>query len=190
MWYRRATGLGAYGELTVPTTGLASDYTVAATREHLFAVAGNHQTEAWAVLWGAYLRRFVDADANDVDFDDRWEANAAVRPQIFIGQHGSMGVEASRQWLRPDGLNPRTDAHAVPTVTKLALLPALQPRPGSFARPQIRLQYVFSYLNNDARTLYADEDVRHRSNYQHFIGVGAEWWVNSRSYRCLPACSP
>ncbi|MEZ4239220.1 MAG: carbohydrate porin [Myxococcota bacterium] len=182
LFARRATGLAAYGTFAVPT-GLATDYRAREAREGLVALAANHQQGRVAVLGGAYLRRFTDADANRVDVDDRWEANLAVRPTVFLGQIASLGVEASQQWLRPDGLNPRTQAHDVPAITRLAVLPAIQPAPSSFARPQVRLQYVYSHLNDDARQWFAAADPRHDSNHQHFVGIGAEWWLDSESYR-------
>lgn len=182
LWLKRATGLAAFGTTGVPG-GLATDYTATGATEHLVALSSNHEAGAASVLYGAYLRRFEDADANTVDVDDRWEANVAIRPAVYVGQHVSLGAEVSQQWLRPDGLNPRTDTHDVPAITKLALLPALQPGRSSFSRPQLRAQYVYSYLNNDARSWFADDDLRHASNHQHTIGIGAEWWLNSESYR-------
>lgn len=183
LWYRYATGLAAWDELSVPETGYASDWTVTDASEHLVALAGNHEAGPVGVMAGTYLRRFQDADHNDVDVDDRWEAIAALRPTVFFTDHLSLGLEASHQWLRPDGLNPRSGAHDLPQITKLAVLPAIQPRRGGFARPQLRLQYVYSYLDDDARWWFAQDDVRRRSHHQHFVGVGAEWWLNSASYR-------
>lgn len=183
VFLRRATGLAAYDELAVPTYGFDTDYRVAGATEYMAAIAGNHETDRLGLLWGGYVRRFEDADSIEVDVDDRWEAAVAVRPIWFTGEHTSLGLELSHQWLRPDGLNPHTRDHDVPQVTKLALLPALQLAPGSFSRPQIRLQYIASYLNDDARLWFDERDERHRANLQHFVGIGAEWWLNSRSYR-------
>ncbi|MCB9760523.1 MAG: carbohydrate porin [Alphaproteobacteria bacterium] len=182
LWYKAATGLAAGSELALPT-GLGPDYRMAGAREHLWALAANHEAGRVGVMGGAYLRRYTDADASAADVDDRWEFMLAVRPSFYATDHLSLGVEASHQWLRPDGLNPRTDAYDLPQVTKLALLPAIQPRRGGLARPQLRLQYVLTVMNNDARSWYAESDTRHRSNVQHFIGVGAEWWLNSATYR-------
>jgi len=181
-WYRLATGLAAYDEMAIPTDGLAPDNTVTAARQHRVALAGNSETERFGVLVGAYIQRFDDADGLSSDVDDRWEGNLAARPAVFIGEHGYLGAEISHQWLRPDGLNPRTEAHDIPQVTKLAILPAIQPRPGSFARPQLRLQYVASILNDEARLWYSRYDERARYNLQHFVGIGAEWWLNSAGY--------
>ncbi|MEQ1501586.1 MAG: carbohydrate porin [Myxococcota bacterium] len=182
LWLKRATGLAAYGDLSVPD-GLAVDYRAQKAQEHLIALSANHELGPASVQAGAYVRRFTDADSNDIDVDDRWEANVAVRPTWYPAKVVSLGVELSQQWLRPDGLNPRTQAHDVPLITKFAVLPAIQPRPGSYARPQVRLQYVYSYLNNDARSWFAVDDPRHDSNHEQFVGIGAEWWLDSESHR-------
>jgi len=182
LWLKRATGLAAYGDLSVPG-GLATDYTVKSAREHLVATAANHEAGPAAVQVGAYLRRFEDADGNQLDVDDRWEANVHVRPAYSPTENVTLAVEAGQQWLRPDGLNPRTETHDLPKVTKLAVLPSIQPERGSFSRPQLRLQYIYSFLNNDARAWYDFADPRHASNHQHFVGVGAEWWLNSAGYQ-------
>lgn len=183
LWWRSATGLAAVGWLNVPTDGFAPDLTVTAARQHRGALAANLPFGPVSVLAGGYAQRTTDADGQSSDWDDRWEACAALRPTWFFAEHAGIGLEASRQWLVPDGLNPRTDAAARAAVTRLAVLPSLQPRPASFARPQLRLQYVLSHLNTDALDLYAENDSRTRYAIQHYVGVGAEWWLNSASYR-------
>jgi hypothetical protein len=183
LFVRYATGLSAYGDLTVPTDGMDIDGTVREAREFQTAISANHENERLGLLVGGYLRRFVDADGVSTDVDDRWEAAIALRPTLFLNDFSSLGVEVSQQVLRPDGLNPHSRQHDVPMVTKLAVLPALQLGKGSLARPQIRAQYILTYLNDDARLWFDTRDERHRSNVQHFLGVGAEWWINSRSYR-------
>ncbi|MFH1468085.1 MAG: carbohydrate porin [Pseudomonadota bacterium] len=183
LFVRYATGLSAYGLLTVPADGMATDYSVHAAREFQVALSGNHETERVGFLVGGYLRRFVDADGVDVDPDDRWEGAIAVRPTLFLTDLASLGVELSQEVLRPDGLNPHDRAFDVPMVTKLAVLPAVQAGRGSLARPQLRLQYVLTYLNDDARLWFDARDTRSQKNVHHFLGVGAEWWLNSRSYR-------
>jgi maltoporin len=183
LFVRYATGLSAYGLLTVPSDGMATDYSVHAAREFQVALSGNHETDRVGLLVGGYLRRFQDADGVDVDPDDRWEGALGLRPTVFFTDLASLGVEVSQEVLRPDGLNPRDRALDVPMVTKLAVLPALQAGRGSLARPQIRVQYVLTYLNDDARLWFDARDTRSQRNVHHFLGLGAEWWLNSRSYR-------
>ena len=184
LFYKRSSGLAAYGELSIPSSGLAPDYTVATAREEMFALALNQEI-AERVSWsaGAYVRGFTDADGQELDVDDRWELALATRPIVNIGQYVGLGIEASHQWLRPNGLNPRTEQHDVPQVTKLSLLPMLKPAPNTFARPMIHLTYTVSLLNEDALAWYDPLDQRASSQVQHFVGLGAEWWMNSQSYR-------
>jgi len=51
-----------------------------------------------------------------------------------------------------------------------------------YQRPQIRLVYTGSWLNEDARALYPQFDERRGREWQHFVGVQVEWWLNSSSY--------
>lgn len=183
LFVREATGLAAFGELTVPIESTAPDQKVTDARELMVALSGNTQSARWGSLVGAYVRRFEDGDGVNVDVDDRWEAAVALRPVLFTSRTTSLGMEVSQQWLRPDGLNPHTRDHDVPLVTKIAFLPALQPEPGTLARPQIRLQYILTLQNDDARLWYDEADVRRQANLHQFVGIGAEWWMNSRSYR-------
>ena len=64
-----------------------------------------------------------------------------------------------------------------------AVLPAVQLRQGTFGRPQVRLQYTASLLDDAARARFHEDDVRSQQAVQHWIGLGAEWWINSWSYR-------
>ena len=52
----------------------------------------------------------------------------------------------------------------------------------SYARPQFRLVYAVSALNDGARDLHPLGDVRRGQTVQHFLGFMAEWWFQS-SYR-------
>ncbi len=183
LWGRLATGLATCGELGVPEDGLALDGTVADAREGLFAVSAAEQVGRVGLLVGAYARRYDDADGQSDDVDDRWEMNVALRPAIHVGEHVQLAMEVSHQWLRPDGLNPQTDTYAAPQVTKIAVLPALQLAPSILSRPQLRLQYVYSHLSDDARLWFPAGDARRDNTHQHFVGLGAEWWIDSASYR-------
>lgn len=180
---RVASGLAAWNELEVPDDGFAADGTVGEAREFLVAFSGNQAIGHAAILGGGYLRRFADADADTADPDDRWEASVALRPMWHFGRHFQLGAELSHQWLRPDGLNPRSGEWDIPQITKIAVIPAIQVGPTALSRPQIRLQYIYSHLDDDARLWFAEEDPRRRSNHIHSFGVGAEWWISSASYR-------
>lgn len=183
LWARMATGLACWDVTDVPEDGFATDGTVTGARDVLVAFSGNEAAGPVAVLGGAYIRRFNDADGDTSDPDDRWEANVAVRPALHVGKHVQLAVELSHEWLRPDGLNPRTGEWNVPEITKVAVMPAIQLAPKMLSRPQLRLQYIYSYLNDDARLWYANDDPRHASNHVHSLGIGAEWWIGSASYQ-------
>ena len=54
--------------------------------------------------------------------------------------------------------------------------------PSAFDRPELRLYYRAAHQNDGARALYATGDPRAVA-WTHFLGVAAEWWWNSNSYR-------
>ncbi len=181
VWGRLATGLATTDPLSVPGT-FATDHRTTGAREWLVALAGNQDWGPVALQLGAYARHSRDADGQSGDPDDGWESAVALRPLLALGEHGSLGLELSRQARAPEGLSPRTDTLLRPRVTKVAIIPAIQPHSGSYARPQLRAQYVYEHLNDDARRWFPDEDPRHQTNHQHFIGIGAEWWIDSNDY--------
>ena len=55
--------------------------------------------------------------------------------------------------------------------------------PSAFDRPQLRLVYRAAFLNDAALGLYAEDDPRRDHALVHYLGVQAEWWFNSSSYR-------
>jgi hypothetical protein len=55
--------------------------------------------------------------------------------------------------------------------------------PSAFDRPQLRLVYRAAHQNDGALALYAEDDPRRDHRWVHFLGVQAEWWFNSTSYR-------
>lgn len=183
LFYKHAEGIAATGELTVPTDGFDTTRSVSAARQDLLALAGNHEGGVWGVAIGAYWRGWQDADGEAVDFDDGNEWNAAIRPAVYPVRWLSIAGEVSHQWVWRESVHPRTSAQGTPEITKLSLLPSIQPKRGTFSRPQVRLQYTASFLNEDARSWYAADDSRSARPIQHFVGIGAEWWINSQSYR-------
>lgn len=182
VFYRYSTGLAAYGELSIPSSGLATDYTVASARQHVVAVSAGQDTRWVSWILGGYVRSFTDADGQTIDVDDRNELALSVRPEVHLAPFFSLGFEASHQWLRPNGLNPRTGTFDVPQVTKLSVLPMLKPQGTSYSRPMIHLTYTMSVLNDDALAWFDPQDQRAQASRQHFVGVGVEWWINSLSY--------
>ncbi len=183
VFYRHASGLAAVGELAVPDGGFALDGTVHAAVDDQVALAFNHEGGVWSVAAGSYVRAFTDADGNAVDVDDGWEWVAAVRPGVYPTEHLAIQAEVSHQALRPNGLNARTNDYDRPAATQLSLLPAVQLGRGTFSRPSVHLRYSLVLLNEDAVDWYAASDLRAAQRVQHRLGIGAEWWVNSQSYR-------
>ena len=180
LWVKRSTGLASTGELTIPLTGLDLDLRVAGARTWHVALGGNQESEHVGVMAAAYVEYRTDADGVVEDIDDRWEAVVVARPTFYLDRHVAIAVEASHQWVRPNGLNPRTDAWDRPSVTKLSVLPGLQVGKGSYARPRVQLQYTATLLDDDARSFFNPYDARLQDGVQHFVGLGAEWWINSQ----------
>jgi maltoporin len=176
LWLRAAGGLAAYDELAAPGS-LNTERRSVDAREYRVALSGNLESGRLGLAYGGYTRIFLDADADEEDFDDRVEVAMAVRPQLFYGAF-TPAVEASIQMMRPNGLNPRTEEQAVARVVQLGLVPALtfSEQSGTYARPQIRFIYTVSLLNQPALDLYAAEDPRADADTVHFVGLRAEWW--------------
>lgn len=183
LFYRHATGLAAVGELTIPTDGFADDGTVAAAREDVVALAANWDAGKVSIAAGAYARAFADADGEPVDVDDYTEAVLALRPSLQPTEHLAIQLEASREWRVSRGVNPRTDTVDRPAITRLTVMPAIQPARGTFARPMVYLRYTASVFDEDALEWFPEGDTRVGASVQHEVGLGAEWWVNSVSYR-------
>jgi maltoporin len=183
LFVRHAGGLAATGWLHVPGDGYAPDRTVTDAREDVLGLAGNHETDTVSVAVGLIARRWHDADGQEIDEDDGSDLSLAVRPAWKAGAHGNVAVELAHERGWRNGVNPRSGTQALATVTRVSLLPALQLRQGTFGRPQVRLQYTASLLNDGARERYDALDVRRRAGVSHWVGIGAEWWINSWSYR-------
>lgn len=183
LFWRHATGIGATGELVVPNDGLALDRSVRAAWEDRVALAGNHEAGPWGVAVGGYWRAWADADRETADLDDGWEANVAVRPAVYPTRWLSVAAEASHQRAARDGVNTRTGQRERAAISRVSLLPAIQLRPGTFGRPQVRLQYTATFLDDAARAWFDPSDTRAAAPVHHAIGIGAEWWINSQSYR-------
>lgn len=178
LWLRHATGLAAIDELAFPVD-VAGDDRIASAKRSTMALAANHETERIAVQVGAELAYFADADGVQLDVDDRWEFIAAVRPQLYVSDDIAIATEFSHQILRPNGLNPRTTTFDVPHITKFSVLPGLQPGRGQYARPRIYAQYTLTLMDQAAQDWFPAGDVRVAPS-QHFVGLGAEWWINSQ----------
>lgn len=179
-----STGLAAFDELAAPTSFDAELRTFAKASELVLGAGGSWDAARYHVVAATYLRRFIDADVNTRDRDDGWEYAANVRPAVRLHDHGvyaalDLGYEARF----PKGLQPTTQAAADATIVSVAPMLTFHPTGASaWSRPELRLVYRAAHQNDGALALYAPEDPRART-WTHFLGVSAEWWFNSNSYR-------
>ncbi|HMV67525.1 MAG TPA: carbohydrate porin [Myxococcota bacterium] len=180
LWFRRATGLAAYGELAIPRDGLATDLRAAPAESYMVAATGNHETPFVGVMGAFYAQRFHDADGQRSDFDDRWELAGIARANFYPARLVAIGLELSHQHVRPDGVNPWTGHLDRPDITKLAILPGIQLGKGGYSRPRVQVTYQASFLDQAAVDFFSPDDQRISGRVQHFIGLGAEWWVNAQ----------
>jgi hypothetical protein len=135
-------------------------------------------------MLGALSRRLVDADADSMDADDGWEYALDARPLARIVPDWYVGADISYQARFPRGLNPITLRAEDPAVFQIAPMIAFSPMgPSAYDRPQLRLVYRYAHLNEAALDTYVPDDPRHSHATVHYVGVQAEWWFNSTTYR-------
>lgn len=182
LFFRHSRGLAAYDELAVPE-GLDIDRSANDASLTRLALSANYETEWFGATVGGYVQWFQDADGNSNDPDDYLEGVFAIRPVIFVTDHFHQAFEYSYQRRIPEGLSARTDTYLEPAISKIAVMPTLSLDRAVYARPQIRLIYSVSLLNEGARDQWPLGDVRHDESVQHYLGIGAEWWFNSSSYQ-------
>ncbi|NOZ87994.1 MAG: carbohydrate porin [Deltaproteobacteria bacterium] len=182
LFARYASGLAAYDELAVPF-GLDRNKKTSGAKEVLLALSGNYEpASAAGMLLGAYLRYFVDADPNVYDRDDAWELGLAFRPAWFVTEHFQLLGEVNMQYLRPNGLNPESLEQDKPLVVETAIMPSLSLGKGSYSRPQLRLIYALTWLNDAALRTFAPQDPLRKRSLRQFFGLSVEWWFHSSRY--------
>ena len=95
-----------------------------------------------------------------------------------------VGADLSYQARFPQGLNAITLRAEDPAVFQIAPMIVYSPMgPSAYDRPQLRLVYRAAHLNQAALDLYVPDDPRHAHEWLYFLGVQAEWWFNSSTYR-------
>ena len=182
-YVRYANGLAAFDELAPPTS-FGPQLKTDRANELTFGAAGNWDHELGNIMLGALSRRFVDADTTATDADDGWEYAIDIRPLARVIPEVYAGVDLSYQARFPRGLNPNTQTAEDPAVFQIAPMIVYSPMgPSAYDRPQLRIVYRAARLNDAARNLFVDEDVRHDRTWTHFLGLQAEWWWNSSTYR-------
>src|SRR5207237_3147266 len=113
-----------------------------------------------------------------------WEYAIDARPLGRIAPDWFVGADVSYQARFPQGLNAITLRAEDPAVFQLAPMVVYSPMgPSAYDRPQLRFVYRIAHLNDGALDQYVPLDPRHAHAWQYFLGVQAEWWFNSSTYR-------
>ncbi|HUU01947.1 MAG TPA: carbohydrate porin [Myxococcota bacterium] len=183
LFARYGSGLGAYDELAVPVD-FNNDKKTTGASEVIMGLSANYELQKTVgLLLGAYVRYFKDADPEVYDRDDAWETGIAFRPAWYVTRHFHLIGEVNLQYLRPNGLSPETNSQECPLAFELGLMPSLSLGKGSYARPQLRLVYAVSMLNDAALRTFAPDDPRRAHALRHYLGVSVEWWFHSSRYQ-------
>lgn len=191
LFIRYAGGSAAYGEFGSPTQ-LAPNRTSAGARELWITMSGNWETGSLGLMAAAYFRSFRNASPA-LDFADVDEGIVMARPHFFLADWGGLAVEASYQaqqrGIRSQAqsepgspIPPPSNEPFLAGVTRFGLIPFLSPAgKGSYSRPQLRIMYVLTHRDDAARMLYAKDDLFSLRPWEHFFGVGVEWWFNAQT---------
>lgn len=182
LFARYAKGLAAFDPLSAPTT-FGPDLKTKRASELSFGASGAWDAESGNVMIGALARRFVDSTGED-NFDDGWEYAVDARPLVKLAPDWFAGADVSYEARFPRAINPSTLKAEDPAVFQIAPMIVFSPMgPSAYDRPQIRVVYRAAHLNDGALDLYVPDDPRHGHAWVHFIGLQAEWWFNSSTYR-------
>jgi maltoporin len=147
------------------------------------ALSGNYEVGPLAVMAAGYIRTFRGPSPDAFSYANLDEGIFVVRPHYYFTDRVGVFAEGSYQALRRGVIVPSTGEQLKGSLTRFALVPFLSPAgKGSYARPQIRLVWVFTRRDEGARSLYSADDLFARRQVEQFFGISAEWWFNS-SYR-------
>ncbi len=192
LFVRYAGGVAAYGEFGSPFQ-LAPNRTTEGASELWITLSGNWETGPVGLMAAAYFRSFRNASPA-LDFSDVDEGIVMARPHFFLADWGGIAVEASYQAQQrgiraqsqaPQGnqpIPPPSDSPHMAGVTRFGIIPFLNPAgKGSYSRPQLRMMYVLTHRDDGARALYSRDDMFSLRTWEHFFGVGVEWWFNAQT---------
>jgi maltoporin len=183
LFMRYAKGLAAFDELAPPTS-FGIDYKTTDANELSFGASGNWDAAYGNMMIGALSRRWIDASGNSVNPNNGWEYAIDARPLARLAPDWFVGGDISYQARFPQGFNPITLKAEDPAVFQLAPMVVYSPMgPSAYDRPQLRFVYRVAHLNDGALDNYVPGDPRHAHPWQYFLGVQAEWWWNSSTYR-------
>ncbi len=180
--FRYARGLGAYDPLGVPFTQGTVIQTGRA-EEVRVALSANWEHDWFGLQVGGYWRYFRDADPNIFERGALTEGSIDARPMVWFGQYIGLAADVSYQGMMSTALDQTTGVPQGGNIVKLGLLPFVSPfGRGTYTRPHIRIIYTLTIRDAGARALYPALDPRSSQTYEHFLGVGVEWWFSSSSY--------
>lgn len=183
VFVRYAKGLAAFDELSPPTS-FGPDLRTTNASELSFAASGNWDASYGNMMIGAISRRWTDASGNASDPANGWEYALDARPLARLAPDWFAGADLSYQARFPDGLNPVTLRAEDPAVWQVAPMVVYSPLgPSAYDRPQLRFVMDIAHLNQGALDNYVPDDPRHGHSVVYFLGVQAEWWFNSSTYR-------
>ena len=183
LFARYAAGLASFDLLAAPTS-FGTDLKTTHASEVSFGASGNWDSKIGNVMIGALSRRFLDASGQTTNNDEGWEYAIDARPLAKIGHDFFFGADISYQARFPDGLNPTTERAEDPAIFQVAPMLVYSPMgPSGYDRPQLRAVFDVAHLNDGARDQYVPDDPRHAHDIVYFLGVQAEWWFNSSTYR-------
>ena len=183
LFARYAAGLAAFDLLAAPTS-FGTDLETTHASEVSFGASGNWDGRLGNVMIGALSRRFLDASGSTTNNDEGWEYAIDARPLAKIAPDVFVGADVSYQARFPDGLNATTQRAEDPAIFQVAPMLVYSPMgPSGYDRPQLRAVFNVAHLNEGARDQYVPDDPRHAHDVVYFLGVQAEWWFNSSTYR-------
>ncbi|MCS6799796.1 MAG: carbohydrate porin [Myxococcota bacterium] len=184
LFVRWARGLGAYDPLGVPFRPEATVHDTGRAEEWLAALNVRWELPRFGLLAAGWWRRFRDADPTLFQRAVVTEGAFALRPHVFLGAHTGVAFELGWQRHEAASLDDRTGRPVGGGAWKLGFVPFVTPRgPGLFTRPHLRAVYALTARDDGARSLYPEADARSRRPFEHFLGVGAEWWFETSSRR-------
>nr|HEX4312549.1 carbohydrate porin [Kofleriaceae bacterium] len=182
LFARYAKGIAAFDPLAAPSS-FGPDLKTTRASELSFGASGNWDSERGNLMIAALSRRFIDATGQG-NFNDGWEYAIDARPLARFAPDWFAGADISYEARFPRGINPFTERAEDPAVFQVAPMVVFSPMgPSAYDRPQLRFVYRGAYLNQGALDLYVPGDIRHGREWEHFLGVEAEWWFNSSTYR-------
>ena len=183
LFVRYARGLAVYDPLGIPFS-VGSVIETDRASELRIALSANFEHEMLGIQLGAWYRRFRDADPSLLERAALAEGALAVRPYVWFGDYVGVAGEASYQALETTAIDETTGNVVEGSIVKVGLVPFFSPYGrGTYTRPHLRLIYAATIRNAGARALYPVEDPRSRTQTEHFLGVGVEWWFDSSSYQ-------